>query len=219
MLAFTFPEPADEVGQSLDGLTRLPKVPVDNSVVYSLRISLDGSKPRVWRRIHLKDTNLELLHHVIQVVMGWEDSHLHGFTVRKIPVPLVEDGAAIDERSISISQLFAAKIKTFHYTYDFGDDWRHTAEIESVFAAPPEFAHFHCVAGKGTCPIEDIGGMWHWVMLLEALQQPDVEHDEGIDMLLDRVGEDYTPAPFDLVKTNAKLQRIFNKRLRRKGDA
>ncbi len=124
--------------------------------------------------------------------MGWNDSHLHGFEIRKVRVPLVEDGASIDERTISVAQLHAANIKTFRYIYDFGDEWSHTVLIENAFVARPEPIYPHCIAGKGSCPVEDVGGISHWTRLLDALKHPEVEHNEEIDSLLVRVGKNYT---------------------------
>ncbi|MCE9590210.1 MAG: plasmid pRiA4b ORF-3 family protein [Planctomycetes bacterium] len=51
--------------------------------VHELRITLQGSKPAIWRRVAVaSDTTLGGLHEVIQVVMGWTNSHLHQFVVR-----------------------------------------------------------------------------------------------------------------------------------------
>ncbi len=219
MLAFTFAEPAESVADSQEALNRLPSVLSDDSVVYSLRISLDDSKPSVWRRVLVKAANLEVLHHIIQLTMGWNDSHLHGFEIRRTRVPLVEDGAAIDERAISIAQLHAAHIKKFRYTYDFGDDWRHTIVIEDACAASPTILYPQCVDGKGIAPLEDIGGMRNWSSLLDAIRHPEKEREEEIDALLGRLGPDFSPLAFDLAKINLRLQRAFNKRLRGKGRA
>ncbi len=50
--------------------------------VYQLYISLKRSKPKIWRRFLVtEDTTLEKLHKIIQEVMGWEDYHLHEFTI------------------------------------------------------------------------------------------------------------------------------------------
>ena len=52
--------------------------------VYQIKITLHGSKPPIWRRIQVRgDTTLDGLHDVIQVAMGWTNSHLHQFTVGK----------------------------------------------------------------------------------------------------------------------------------------
>jgi len=51
--------------------------------IYQLRISLRHTKPPIWRRV-LVPSGITLgdLHEVIQVAMGWTDSHLHHFVLR-----------------------------------------------------------------------------------------------------------------------------------------
>ena len=211
-LAFAFPESSNIVEDDLGPLHSLPAAMVDQSVVYSLRISLDATKPSVWRRVLVNETNLEVLHHIIQIVMGWDDSHLHGFDIRKTRVPLVEDGASIDERSITIAQLHAARIKKFRYLYDFGDNWKHTVVIEGVTNATSETGYPECVGGKGFTPLEDVGGIQSWSRLLDAIQHPTDERDLETTELLDRLGSEFPPPAFDLATTNARLQRAFKRR-------
>src|SRR5262245_48276841 len=51
--------------------------------VLQLRIALRGLSPPVWRRVLVPEhLTLGQLHHVIQVVMGWADEHLHTFSIR-----------------------------------------------------------------------------------------------------------------------------------------
>ena len=48
--------------------------------VYQLDIRLAGIDPPIWRRILVSDQiTLAALHHLLQVVMGWEHSHLYQF--------------------------------------------------------------------------------------------------------------------------------------------
>jgi hypothetical protein len=50
--------------------------------IYQLKVTLDGIKPPIWRRIQVRgDISLFKLHNIIQAVMGWEDYHLHRFMV------------------------------------------------------------------------------------------------------------------------------------------
>ena len=52
--------------------------------VYQLDIRLIGIEPPIWRRITVSDQiSLASLHLLVQVVMGWEHSHLHQFIVEK----------------------------------------------------------------------------------------------------------------------------------------
>ena len=50
--------------------------------IYQVKVTLKESHPPKWRRIQVPDITLGELHEVLQVVMGWEDSHLHQFDVR-----------------------------------------------------------------------------------------------------------------------------------------
>ncbi len=54
-------------------------------MIYRLKITLTGSRPPIWRRVEV-DGNISLgeLHQVIQIAMGWTDSHLHQFIVDDI---------------------------------------------------------------------------------------------------------------------------------------
>ena len=45
--------------------------------IYELKITLCGSNPAIWRRVQVPGgIKLNRLHDVLQVVMGWTDSHL-----------------------------------------------------------------------------------------------------------------------------------------------
>lgn len=49
---------------------------------YQLRVSLDEIEPEIWRRVVVpSDITLDRLHDVIQICMGWNDSHLHRFMI------------------------------------------------------------------------------------------------------------------------------------------
>ena len=48
--------------------------------IYTLKVTLLRSRPSVWRRIDVPaDISLGQLHDVLQIAMGWTDSHLHKF--------------------------------------------------------------------------------------------------------------------------------------------
>src|SRR6266568_2270085 len=50
--------------------------------VYQLDIRLAHIDPPIWRRTLVSDQiTLAALHHLLQVVLGWERSHLHQFLV------------------------------------------------------------------------------------------------------------------------------------------
>jgi len=48
--------------------------------VYQLKIHLLGISPQISRRVLVRgDTTLAELHHIFQMVMGWDNWHLHSF--------------------------------------------------------------------------------------------------------------------------------------------
>ena len=48
--------------------------------VYQFKVVLRGISPMIWRRLLLRsDQSIADLHYVIQIAMGWSDSHLHRF--------------------------------------------------------------------------------------------------------------------------------------------
>lgn len=92
--------------------------------VVSLKVTLRYTRPPVWRRVLVLGTiTLEDLHHLIQAVMGWDDSHLHLFEVdgqRYGPCGVVND--VDDETGLALNDLVKSGTDRFSYTYDFGDD-------------------------------------------------------------------------------------------------
>jgi len=60
--------------------------------IYRLKVTLRYSRPPIWRRLKVyDDVTLYELHQILQVAMGWENSHLHMFrqgkTFLENPIP------------------------------------------------------------------------------------------------------------------------------------
>jgi hypothetical protein len=52
-------------------------------LVYQMKVTLKGIRPPVWRRIQVtSDMTLKVFHKTIQIIMDWEDEHLHGFIIK-----------------------------------------------------------------------------------------------------------------------------------------
>jgi hypothetical protein len=50
--------------------------------VYQLKVTLEDARPPIWRRLLVAgETNLLTLHETIQTGMGWQNYHLHMFTI------------------------------------------------------------------------------------------------------------------------------------------
>lgn len=179
----------------------MPNVP---RRTYQLRVALSGAKPPIWRRFLVSPTlRLSELHDVLQVVMGWEDCHLHAFRQgeRYYAPPDPWGGgfgpASVDTRKVRVGQLLRRPKDWIAYVYDFGDSWRHRVTLQKVLPFDPEIRLPVCISGKRACPPEDCGGLWGYYEMLEALGNPGHERHEDMvdwiggfnadDFLLDRV--------------------------------
>jgi len=176
--------------------------------IYQLKITLKHIRPAIWRRIQAAgNTKLGKLHDILQTVMGWEDCHLHQFTIDGVHYGTPDPDYPSDinnERNVRLDQI-AKQGDTLIYEYDFGDSWEHTLKIEKVFESKTPAMHPVCMDGARACPLEDCGGFPGYQHLLRILRNP--KHKEYEDML-DWTGEDFDPEAFDLVEINKAPWRL-----------
>lgn len=170
--------------------------------IHKIKITLKHIKPSIWRRIEVPaDIRLGKLHDVIQIAMGWTDSHLHAFIVghTQYGVPDPEFGGDMNnERNVRLDSIVKEGGKLI-YEYDFGDGWVHEIKVEKVLDADPAVRYPRCTAGKRACPPEDCGGPYGYAELLQALKDP--SHPEHEDML-EWLGDEFDPEAFDPAEIN-----------------
>lgn len=172
--------------------------------IYQIKVTLYRSKPSIWRRLLvLNSIALSGLHKLIQDAMGWEDGHLHQFTVNGNCYGDIErDFDVIDEREVRLNDLMQIEKARLSYEYDFGDSWEHKIILEKILPFDPKTPLPHCLAGKRACPLEDIGGIWGYEAALLALKDPKhPDHEE----YLEQIGEDFDPEEFDVDELNKFL--------------
>jgi hypothetical protein len=180
--------------------------------VLQLKITLVGSHPPIWRRVQVPEAlTLAQLHLVIQISMGWQNSHFHDFNVKGVRYAdfSIEDVglAARDSTSVTLRDLrLRRKNQRFHYNYDFGDDWLHEIVVEAVLPPDPEVSLPVCLAGKRACPPEDCGGISGYEYLLEVIADP--EHPDYEEMS-EWIDPDFDPSTFDAEVVTDDLYRVF----------
>lgn len=185
--------------------------------IYQLKITLNHSRPPIWRRVQVAaNVRLSQLHNIIQAAMDWENYHLHQFIVGKrpdwtfygVPAPEYDDwGPPMKDESLTkLNQILKSVKDKFVYEYDFGDGWEHIILLEKILQPEDGAIYPRCVKGKRACPPEDCGGIWGYANLLEAMADP--EHPEHEDLLDWMGGDDFDPEYFDLDEINARLRRI-----------
>jgi hypothetical protein len=174
---------------------------------YQLKISLQGAKPPIWRRLLIADSvSLPMLHQTIQIAMGWTDSHLHQFVVDGecygAPDPDFGDMEMLDERRYKLSQIMKVEKDSIIYEYDFGDSWQHKITLEKILPFDREAVLPKCIKAKGACPPEDVGGIFGYSEFLDALSDPShPEHEEYMEW----VGGELDPQSCDIEDINALL--------------
>ena len=190
--------------------------------IYQLKVTLKHSKPPIWRRV-LVSSNMPLsdIHTVLQIVMGWNNEHLHHFMVeidkkRTFYGPTSEDDAMgfglseeKDERTVKISQILKKVKDSIIYEYDFGDSWVHVIELESILPYDETVELPRCVTGKRACPPEDCGGVSNYSYLLEAFTDPShPEHQEVTEHINGLYGSVFKPEVFDADKVNRHFTKL-----------
>lgn len=175
--------------------------------MYQLKISLNGSKPSIWRRILVGGkTPLDELERVIKTSMGWAGGHMHDFCFDGIYYGSPENQDELgfeDETEVTLQDLITKSKSSFTYTYDFGDNWLHKITVEDIMDADPECAYPVCIKGAGACPPDDCGGILGYYRMLEALRDP--KHPEHRS-IRNWVGYEFDPAEFSLNWINKQLQ-------------
>jgi hypothetical protein len=184
--------------------------------IYQLEVKLVGTEPAVWRRLQVRgDMPLDLLHAVLQVAMGWTNSHLHHFiagrerfsdpTINGEP-EFMDEERDLDERKVTLEEVAPMANVRLIYEYDFGDSWQHTVTVESTgWAGSAQQPFAQCLDGARACPPEDCGGIWGYANLLKVIKHP--KHEEYQSMM-EWLGGKFDPRAFDLAKTNEFLAKL-----------
>ena len=189
----------------------------------ALRIELLEVVPLVWRRVLVADHwTLAGLHHYLQWVLGWTDSHAHEFEVDGgliAPDWWIQEAGSEeeasryrDERRVSMAAVVSqiGLRGEFMYRYDMGDGWEHRIVIESPPASTLTNPRLPvCIAGENACPPEDVGGPHGYEMFLDILG--DRDHEEYEDTVR-WTGGVFDGKGFDLNRLNRDWKRARRSR-------
>ncbi|MGA2865067.1 MAG: plasmid pRiA4b ORF-3 family protein [Verrucomicrobiota bacterium] len=180
-----------------------------------LKVVLSGTKPPVWRRLQVPgNANLGWLHAVLQVAMGWTNSHLHQFRfgdqVCSDPAFQLEeyggDPPMLDDNNTILMNARPRAGAVLRYEYDFGDSWSHVITVGKLTGPDRALAGMaRCLDGARACPPEDCGGVWGYANLLKIIKNP--RHKEHKSML-EWLGGRFDPEAFDREKVNTYLGKL-----------
>lgn len=183
--------------------------------VHQLKVTLQDSKPKIWRRICVPSHwTLATLHYVLQFAMGWTNSHLHQFSVGEPQKQAFYSLYRDEDYDLDVKDARKTQLKTiaphvgdhFEYEYDFGDSWRHTIEVESI--SPPEAYVIYpvCLAGERAAPPDDCGGVHDYADLLKVLaNKRHAEYQDSWEWVRSMKGPAWRPDYFDVAQTTQHM--------------
>lgn len=196
---------------------KAPAVAKTGSKAATLEITLRYIRPRIWRQFVVpQDIGLFWLHQVIQMVMGWTDSHLHAFRKGAHEYTACDPDDVDCDQTLSrviihneaehtLADLASRVRARCQYDYDFGDGWEHDLKVLKIETTAERLTHVRCLAGARACPPEDCGGPWGYADLVEIMTDP--RHERYAEMM-EWLGDEFDPAHFDLAETNVILARM-----------
>ncbi|WP_199246763.1 plasmid pRiA4b ORF-3 family protein [[Phormidium] sp. ETS-05] len=186
-----------------------PTAPDEQHSIYHIKVIIKDTEPAIWRTIQVPShVTLYKMHRILQLVMGWQNSHLHEFVIdgKSYGESHPEYGLEMKtERRARLDELVPHQNGVFFYDYNLDDGWRHVLLVEKVLEREPGVHYPRCVAGERACPPEDCGGTRGYKELLEIVNNPeDAEYEETMAWL----GGSFDPKAFDVEGVNQQLKKI-----------
>jgi hypothetical protein len=178
-----------------------------------MKVKLDGVNPEIWRSFVVDSSlSLEDLHDVLQIVMGWGDSHMYIFEIDGLEYGIPSEDAFNDiteAKKVKLAKLGLQEKDKFRYTYDFGDDWVHTIKVEKILPGENPYGSPFCLEGARNCPPEDCGSIPGYEDIVEAMKNKKTkEAKEFIEWL----GAPYDAEYIDIEGINKRLKSLKPKK-------
>jgi Plasmid pRiA4b ORF-3-like protein len=179
------------------------------SKIYELYVELQDIEPLIWRRLLVPATiTLPQLHDLLQLAMGWTNSHLHSFSIgdrtfAMAGVTDLEELNMLDERKQTLAATLGESIREFIYEYDFGDSWRCRIAAKPLARPNTDWHYPLCTGGARAAPPDDVGGTTGYEEFLAAIKDP--THEEH-DSMLTWIGGAFDPEGFDINAINRTLR-------------
>lgn len=191
----------------LEGKGSGAKKPAEKA--FSLRLTVAGCSPRIWRRLVVRETMwLSRLHDSIQVAFEWFDYQTHVFTVdeQRYGNPFRKEELVIeDDRDVALSDLDLGSRDKMLYHYQFGEGWEVDVRVEKVVPVEKGVSYPICTGGERAGPPEDCGGLDAFHDMLACIKEPNT--DLGREWL-EWLGPVYDPEICDVEKINKSLKKL-----------
>jgi hypothetical protein len=177
--------------------------------IYQIKVTIQDSEPPIWREIQVRShITLYKVQRILQVVMGWKDTHLHQFVIDGTCYGQSHPEYGLEmktERRARLDELIPTENASFIYEYNLDDSWLHEITVEKILEPTPGVHYPRCVAGDRACPPEECGGIRGYSDVLEILENP---KDPDYEETLKWIGKDFDPTAFDIEEVNRHLKSI-----------
>ena len=145
---------------------------------YIIKVTIKNTHPPVWRRLQIPaGITFHELNAIIQLAFNWSGYHLYSFEIGNLLIEIPDDifddfdYKVINSKRTKVDKYFD-KIEKLEYTYDFGDNWVHNIQIESVVESEEKLKNPICLKAKMASLPEDCGGPWGYEDLLDVINYP-----------------------------------------------
>jgi Plasmid pRiA4b ORF-3-like protein len=140
---------------------KLPSRLTDQILLFTnSRLPCVASVP-CWRRLLVgAETSVADLHHILQLVLGWTNSHLHRFVIHGKEYGIAYEGGmgfADDAKQIRLADCRFRLRERFLYEYDFADKWQHDLRVEQILEVEARRSYPVCTGCKRAAPPEECG--------------------------------------------------------------
>ena len=200
----TYEDIKELIDEALDSFRRnklaVVRAGSNSETIAERLIQLSISGVDVWRRLILPGhCTLGELHHIIQKVFKWRNSHFYRFITDKNMEGTAGFRSGFMETNIQIEALDELNITEL--LYEYGDKWTVRIMILSRHNSPGS-RPVRCVAGDGTAPPEFINGPARFRKILSALEYGNDMERLGAQQEL---GPEFIDGEFDLDACNRSL--------------
>ncbi|MBI3514190.1 MAG: plasmid pRiA4b ORF-3 family protein [Proteobacteria bacterium] len=194
--------------------TKSSTAPDSDNEIATVRIELLHTRPLIWRQVEVPTSiTLEVLHDVVQIAMGWFDSHLWEFTIgkRRYGLSMDQDWGTeprIEADKVRLRDVLKPTKTIIEYIYDFGDSWEHRLTVTDIRAGEPGISYPRYVAGKWSGPPEDCGGIPGFYQMLDVIADPG--HPDHAE--IKEWSDDFDPKVVDEASIKSALAHIADRR-------
>ena len=164
----------------------------EGTEIYQLRFWLNKISPLIWRRFLVKSkSSIADLHHLIQLSLGWDNTHLHQFIIQGKSYGIGYSGGMSftdDPYNVTLKDLQLRLKERFFYKYNFCIPWELEIRLEKILVVNLKKSYPICIGGNNAAPLEDYDGP------VDYIERQPTNFRSGMDTLLSDLSSDLKKA-------------------------